>query len=108
VLKNGGPTRKLSHGEVPSQQNVFKRLRQTGANSNSGLNGRYSVVANAGAGIRIDKRLEQPSQQSSSFAMNKYAHLHQNAHDANRTSGGLVNATVNKSGQNLGIKKGVL
>ena len=37
--------------------------------------------------------------------MNKYANLHQNAHDANKTSGGLVNATVNKSGQNLGIKK---
>ena len=37
--------------------------------------------------------------------MNKYAHLHQNAHEANKTSGGLVNSTVNKSGQNLGLKK---
>jgi len=37
--------------------------------------------------------------------MNKYAHLHQHAHEANKTSGGLMNSTVNKSGQNLGIKK---
>jgi hypothetical protein len=98
----------LSHGEVSTQQNVFKRLRQTGVNSNTGLNGRYSVnhQANTGANIRIDKRLEQPShQQNSSFVMNKYANLHQNAHEANKTSGGLINSTVNKSGQNLGLKK---
>jgi hypothetical protein len=41
--------------------------------------------------------------------MNKYANLHQHVHLANKASGGLVNSTVNKSGQNLGIKKsGVL
>ena len=37
--------------------------------------------------------------------MNKYANLHQHTHEANKTSGGLINSTVNKSGQNLGIKK---
>jgi hypothetical protein len=59
-----------------------------------------------GTGIRIDKRLEQPiqQQQNSSFVMNKYANLHQHAHVANKTSGGLINSTVNKSGQNLGLK----
>jgi hypothetical protein len=84
------------------------------------MNGRYSVVnqSNTGTGsgtairnIQIDKRLEQPNhqQQSSSFVMNKYANMHQHAHEANKMSGGLVNSTVNKSGQNLGIKKsGVL
>jgi len=81
VLKNGAqqPARKLSHGEVSTQQNVFKRLRQPGANSNTGLNGRYSVVhqSNTGNPIRIDKRLEQAShQQNSSFIMNKYVNLH--------------------------------
>ena len=81
VLKNGAqqPARKLSHGEVSTQQNVFKRLRQPGTNSNTGLNGRYSVVhqSNTGNPIRIDKRLDQAShQQNSSFIMNKYANLH--------------------------------
>ena len=116
VLKNGGqPSRKLSHGDVATQQNnVFKRLRQSGtnqsSNSTTGINGRYSVVNqssnNGPSGIRniqIDKRLEQPNhhQQNSSFVMNKYANLHQNAHESNKNSGGLVNSTVNKSGQNL-------
>jgi hypothetical protein len=50
--------------------------------------------------IQIDSRLQVKNQpNNSSFIMNKYRDLHQNAHETAKATGGLTNSTVNKSGQ---------
>lgn len=107
----GNVPRKASAGETNTQNNVFKRMRQTctTSNSQSGVPNRYSGQQNQNQTIRniqIDKRINElkntqnsiQTNQNSSFVMNKYANKHQAAHESAKATGGLVTQTVNKSG----------
>jgi hypothetical protein len=92
--------------------NVFKRLRQTGttlgASSSATGSNRYSATREQPRNVQIDKRLNELKSQgghNSSFALNKYQNQHQQAYEAMRASGALANATLNKSGQSLGLAK---
>ena len=98
----GNVPRKSSAGETNTQNNVFKRMRQTGTSSNSqtGVSSRYGGHPNQNQTIRniqIDKRINElkntqnsiQSNHNGSFVMNKYANKHQAAHESAKATGGL-------------------
>lgn len=103
--------RKSSYSNSTSmaQNNMFKRMRQTGSGHNISGNqpaSRYSNTSHAMRNLQIDKRLNElknsSSNQNGSFVANKYQNRHSLAHEQNMKSQGAgMTSTMNKSGQNL-------